>query len=133
MATIEGDLYTYLTTTLTTVAAYVGNDVYYGASPSSIETDFIRYQIISPSNEPYAFSSSNTAQPEIQIDIFSKEAAHCIEIGNLIATALNRFVGSLAAGGINVIFSTAAGPMVQRDPDEQWYHGIVTWNPEYER
>jgi hypothetical protein len=151
MATLEGAIYTYMTTT-PSIAAYVGADVYHGAAPDGIDSTFIRYQIIMPSNEPYSFASSNTAQPEVQIDIFSKSDADCIALGNIIATALNRLTGdfgmlcmsegilmstTLYMGGsslINVIFSTASGPMVMRDPsDEQWWHGIVYWTPEYER
>jgi len=132
MATIEDALTTYLVS-LASVAAYVGTDVFHCAPYQLPDTDYIRYQIINPSNEPYSFVTSDTAQPEIQIDIFSKNDANCLAIGNLIASALNRFTGTLATG-INVIFSTASGPMVMRDAsDEQWWHGIVYWNPEYER
>lgn len=132
MATIEGSIYTYLTAQ-SSITAYVGLDIYHGAAPDLLETDFIRYQVIVPSNEPYAFGTTDVAQPEIQFDVFSKSDANCIAIGNLLATALNRFTGAVGTGGNNVIFARASGPMVMRDQDEQWWHGIVYWSPEYER
>jgi hypothetical protein len=133
MATLEGSIYTYLAAH-SAISAYVGMDIYHGAAPDLIETDFIRYQVIVPSNEPYAFGTTDTAQPEVQFDIFSKSDANCIAIGNLLATALNRFTGAVGTSGNNVIFSRSSGPMVMRDAsDEQWWHGIVYWTPEYER
>jgi hypothetical protein len=135
MATIEDAINTWMLTQ-TAITAYVGTNIFHCAltpAEQGCETDYIRYQMVIPSNEPYAFTDSNTAQPMFQFDIFSKNDASCIAIGNLLATALNRFVGTLASGLV-VIFSTAAGPMVIRDPsDEEWFHGIVEWTPEYER
>lgn len=132
MATIEDSINTYILAQ-SSITAYVGIDIYHCAAPDGIETDFIRYQVISPANDPYAFGNTNTAQPEIQFDIFSKNDASCLAIGNLLATALNRFSGSMGSSQSNVIYSTASGPMIMRDVDEQWYHGIVYWTPEYER
>jgi len=131
MATIEAAINTWMLTQ-TAITAYIGSDVYYGAAPDELDTDHIRYQLVTPSNEPYSFSSTNTAQPEIQFDIFSKNASSCVAIGNLLATALNRFTGALTTD-LNVIFSVASGPRVVRDQDEQWWHGMVYWTPEYER
>jgi len=131
MATIEDAINTWMLTQ-TAITAYIGGDVYFGSVAEGLETDHIRYQMTTPSNEPYAFGTTDTAQPEFQFDIFSKNATSCIAIGNLLATALNRFTGSLATG-LNVIYSVAAGPRVIRDTDEQWWHGIVSWVPEYER
>lgn len=128
---IEEAINTWLLTQ-TQITAYIGADIYFLAAPDLLESDFIRYQIVAPSNEPYSFVSSNTAQPDIQFDIFSKYDTRCVEIGTLLATALNRLTGSF--GGMNIIFSTASGPMVERDlSNEQWWHGIVYWTPEYER
>jgi len=133
MATIEASINTYLAAQ-SSITAYVGTDIYHGAAPDLIETDFIRYQLIMPSNEPYAFGTTDTAQPEIQFDVFSKSDTNCIAIGNLLASALNRFSGAVGTSGNNVISSIASGPMVMRDEtDEQWWHGIVYWTPEYER
>jgi hypothetical protein len=124
----------YLSQSIYDISAYVGTDIYLGALPDGIVSDCIRYQIVSPSNEPYAFGSTNCAQPRIQFDIFSKSAANALAIGNFLATAFNRFQGAVGYAGNNVIFSTASGPMVMRDTsDEQWWHGVVFWNPEYER
>ena len=131
MATLEGSLYTYLTTN-SGIAAFVGTDIYPFAAPDLIETDYIRYQIIAPSNIPQEFGDVTTAQPTVQIDIFSKDASNALDIGNLIVTALHGFDGSLS--GVNVTTSIARGPMVIRDSsDEQWYHGIVEWTVEYTR
>lgn len=131
MAYIEDSINTWLLTQ-TAITAYIGSDIYHAAVADSLETDHIRYQSIVPSNEPYAFGTYDTAQPQIQFDIFSKNDSNCLAIGNLLATALNRFTGTM--GSNNVIFSTASGPVVMRDTsNEQWYHGIVYWNPEYER
>jgi Na+-driven multidrug efflux pump len=129
--TIEDAIYTWMLTQ-TGITAYVGTDIYFGSTAEGLESDHIRYQLVSPSNEPYSFGTTNTAQPDIQFDIFSKNAASCIAIGNLLATALNRFTGALTSE-LNVIFSTASGPQVRRDADEQWWHGMVFWTPEYER
>jgi hypothetical protein len=132
MATLEDALYTFLTTN-SGIAALVGADVYMFAAPDLIETDFIRYQIVVPSNTPQEFGDTTTAQPTVQIDIFSKDASHALDIGNLVLAALHGFDGSLATG-ITVTTSTARGPMVMRDTsDEQWYHGIVEWDVEYTR
>jgi len=135
MATIEDAINTFLLTQ-TAITAYVGADIYHCALPpdrSSLATDYIRYQMVIPSNEPYAFGDTDTAQPMFQFDIFSKNDASCIAIGNLLATALNRYSGALATG-LTVIYSVAAGPMVMRDTsDEDWYHGVIEWTPEYER
>jgi hypothetical protein len=132
MATIEGALYTFLTTN-SGIAAFVGTDIYPFSAPDLIDTDFIRYQVVSPSNIPQAFGDVTTAQPTIQIDIFSKDSSHALDIGNLVVTALHGFDGSLATG-INVTVSTARGPRVTRDSsDEQWFHGIVEWEVEYTR
>lgn len=132
MATLEGALYTYLAAD-SGIAAYVGTDIYAFAAPDMIETDFIRYQIVVPSNTPQAFGDVTTAQPTLQIDIFSKDSSRALAIGNLVVTALHGFDGTLATG-ITVTTSTARGPMVMRDTsDEQWYHGIVEWDVEYTR
>lgn len=133
MATMEDSIYTYLAAN-TSISAYVGTDIYFAARPDGLETDYICYDLIDPSNEPYCFGTTNTAQPEFQFSVFSKNCTNCLAIGNLLATALNRYAGEVGTGGNNVIFSTAAGPMVSRDRiDPQWYMGIVTWTPEYER
>lgn len=131
MATLESELYTKLTTTAA-IAAYVGTDVYFCAAPDLLETDFIRYQIASPSNEPVEFSDTYTAQPTVQIDVFSKDASRVLALGNLIVTALHGFKGTLASS-IIVTTSQADGPMIMRDADEQWYHGIIYWEVEYTR
>ena len=132
MATLEDAINTYILTQ-SAITAYVGTDVFFGAGGELLESDYIRYVMISPSNEPYAFGTTDTAQPTMQFDIFSKDDSRCTEIGTLLATVLNRFQGTLATG-LNVINSAASGPMVIRDPrDEQWWHGIVYWTPEYER
>jgi hypothetical protein len=131
MATIENALYNFITSQ-NSIAAYVGTDVYPFAAPDLLETDFIRYQIITPSNDPVEFSDKVTAQPTIQIDVFSKSAANCLAIGNLLVTALHGFKGTLDTGLV-VTTSFADGPMVMRDADEQWYHGIIYWEVEYTR
>ena len=132
MATLEGALYTYLAAD-SGIAAYVGTDIYLFAAPDLIDTDFIRYQIIAPSNIPQEFGDVTTAQPTVQLDVFSKDASRALSIGNLIVTALHGFDGTLATG-IVVTTSMARGPMVMRDTsDEQWYHGIVEWTVEYTR
>lgn len=129
--TIEDAIYEWLLTQAD-ITAYVGRDIFFGSTAEGLESDHIRYQLVSPSNEPYSFGTTDTAQPDIQFDIFSKSDLNCTEIGTLLATALNRFTGALTAE-LNVIFSTASGPQVMRDQDEQWWHGMVFWAPEYER
>lgn len=133
MATIEDSIYTYLQS-ISTITAYVGQDIYHAARPDNLETDYITYEMIAPSNEPYAFGNTNTAQPWFQFSIFSKNDARCIAIGNLLVDALNRYSGALGSGGNVIIYSVSRGPKVSRDgSDEQWYMGVVEWEPEYER
>ena len=132
MATIEDAINTYLLTQ-STITAYVGNDIYHCAIQENLETDYIRYQMIIASNDPVEFADKTTAQPTFQFDIFSKNDSSALAIGNALVTALHGFSGSLATG-INVVTSMARGPLIMRDgTDEQWYHGIVEWNPEYAR
>ncbi|MGV0982625.1 MAG: hypothetical protein ACOYB0_09710 [Polynucleobacter sp.] len=135
MATIEDAINTWILTQ-SSITAYVGTNIFHCAltpAEQGCQTDYIRYQMVIPSNEPYAFADTNTAQPMFQFDIFSKNDANCIAIGNLLATALNRFSGTLATG-LTVIHSIAAGPMVRRDSsDDEWFMGVVEWTPEYER
>jgi hypothetical protein len=132
MATLESAIYNWAITK-TTLTAYVGLDIYPFAAPDLIETDYIRYQLITISNEPWSFTSHHSAQPMVQFDIFSKDASRALACGNVLADLLNRFQGSLDTG-LTVHFSKASGPMVLRDPsDEQWYHAIVEWEVEYER
>lgn len=135
MATIEDSINTYLLTQ-SSITAYVGSRIYCIDADQDETQDYIRYQMVIPSNEPYSFGDTNTAQPRFQFDVFSKSKANCLAIGNLLVTALNRFIGTLAVGTI-VIFSTANGPMVTRDTSSEewngWYHGVVEWKPEYER
>lgn len=133
MATIEDSINTYVLAQ-SSITAYIGADIYHAARPDGLETDYITYEMTVPSNEPYAFGNTNTAQPWFQFSIFSKSDARCIAIGNLLADALNRFSGSLGTSSNTVIYSISRGPMVTRDrSDEQWYMGIVEWMPEYER
>lgn len=133
MAYIEDSIYTYIQS-ISSITAYVGQDVYHSARPEGIETDYITYEMVAPSNEPYAFGNTDTAQPMFQFSIFSKNDARCIAIGNLLVSALNRFSGSLGYSSNTVINSIARGPQVARDrTDERWYMGIVEWEPEYER
>lgn len=133
MAYIEDSIYTYLQS-IATITAYVGQDVYHAARPEGLDTDYITYEMVTPSNEPYAFGNTNTAQPWFQFSIFSKNDARCIAIGNLLVDACNRFSGSLGTGCNVVINGSARGPRVNRDrSDEAWYMGIVEWEPEYER
>lgn len=132
MATLEDSIYSYLLTQ-PSITAYVGDRIYFVESEQDEVQDYIRYSIVIPSNEPYSFGTYNTARPRVQFDIFSVSKANCLAIGNYLASALNRFQGTLATG-CNVIFSRAAGPMVTRDAsDETWYHGVVDWVVEYER
>lgn len=133
MATLETAIKTWLLTQ-SAITAYVGSDVYHAARPEGLETDYICYEIIYPSNNPYCFGTTNTAQPVVQFDIFSKNDTSCHTIGNALVTALMFFEGTLDTG-LNVISTLdTKGPMVTRDrSDEQWFHGIVEWQPEYER
>lgn len=133
MATIEESINTYILAQ-SSITAYIGNDLYHAARPDGLETDYITYEMTVSSNEPYAFGNTDTAQPWFQFSIFSKNDSRCIAIGNLLASALNRFSGSMGTSSSVVIYSVARGPMVTRDrSDEQWYMGIVEWYPEYER
>jgi hypothetical protein len=133
MATIEDSIYTYLGS-IAAITAYVGQDIFHCARPKGLETDYITYEMVTPSNEPYAFGNTNTAQPWFQFSIFSKNDARCIAIGNLVVDALNRFSGSMGYLSNTVINGIARGPQVSRDrTDERWYMGIVEWEPEYER
>jgi len=133
MATIEESINTWLLAQAT-ITAYVGADIYHASRPQGLETDYICYEMIIPSNEPYAFGDTDTAQPSFQFSIFSKRDDSCIAIGNLLVSALNRYSGSLGTGGNVVINSIARGPMVRRDEsDETWFMGIVEWEPEYDR
>jgi hypothetical protein len=133
MAFIENAIYNYILSQ-PGITSYVGQDIYHCARPDKLETDFITYEMVTPSNEPYAFGNTNTAQPWFQFSIFSKSDARCIAIGNLVVDALNRFSGALGTGGNVVINGPARGPQVNRDrSDETWFMGIVEWEPEYER
>jgi hypothetical protein len=133
MATIEDSINTYVLAQ-SGITAYIGQDIYHATRPDGLDTDYICYEMTVPSNEPYAFDNTNTAQPWFQFSIFSKSDARAIAIGNLLVDALNRFTGSLGTSCNIVIYSTAKGPQVTRDTsDEQWFMGIVEWEPEYER
>ena len=130
MAYVEDALNTFLLTQ-TAITAYVGTDIFHTERPDELQSDFITYQVVTTSNDPLAFSVTDTAQPSIQIDVFSKNNANAIAIGNLLVTALN---GLTSMTGLTLIQSRAQGPEVSRDPDdEQWYHGIVIWDVEYVR
>jgi hypothetical protein len=133
MAFIENALYNYIITQ-SGITAYVGNDVYSADAPvnSGLETDYIRYQVITKENDPLYFGLTKCGEVTIQIDTFSKLQANCIAIGALLVTALNRFSGAIDTG-ITVHFSTISGPIVERDTsNEQWYHGINEWRGDYE-
>lgn len=133
MAYIEDSIKTYILEQ-STITAYIGDNVYHAARPDGLEVDYITYEMITPSNEPYAFANTDTAQPWFQFSIFSKNDSRAIAIGNLLVTALNRYSGALGTGGNTIIFGPARGPQVTRDrSDEQWFMGIVEWEPEYER
>jgi hypothetical protein len=157
MKTIDNSIYHWLLAQAS-ITAFVGRDIYHGAKPDLLGTDYIVYRMESPSNEPYAFGV-DSAQPGFRFDVYSKSAASCLAIGNALATLLNRFVGYMtydtdplypsltlypsesqypfdSTGTIdanNVIFSVASGPVVTRDANEQVWHGVVYWTPEYER
>jgi len=132
MATLEDELGTKLAAT-STITSYVGSDIYFCDRAELLETDNIRYQIISPSNDPVEFGDTYTAQPTVQIDAFSKDASRALAIGNAVVSALHGFRGTLATS-IVVTLSTADGPIVSKDAsDEQWYHAIVYWTVEYTR
>jgi len=133
MAMIESALYNNLLTQAS-ITGYVGSNIYSVDAPvdRNIQTDYIRYQVITRDNDPLYFGLTKCGEVNIQIDTFSKLQANCIAIGMELITILNRFSGTLDTG-ITVHFSTISGPTVAKDTsDEQWYHGINEWKGEYE-
>ncbi|MCK9570440.1 hypothetical protein M0R72_15945 [Candidatus Pacearchaeota archaeon] len=133
MAFIENAIYNYILSQ-PGITSYVGQDIYSADAPtdSNMQTDYIRYQVITKENDPLYFGLTKCGEVMIQIDTFSKLQANCIAIGSLLVTALNRFSGAIDTG-ITVHFSTISGPVVARDTsNEQWYHGINEWQGDYE-
>lgn len=158
MITIDKSIYEWLRSQ-SSITDYVGLDIFHAASPSRLVSDYIVYKMEIPSNEPYSFVSSNTAQPSFRFDVYSKNAYTSLIIGNLLVDLMNRFCGwmdydtdplhpsltlypsetlypsdtSEHTFSNNVIFSVASGPITTRTSDEQWYVSSVFWTPEYER
>lgn len=109
--------------TQTTITSYVGNDIYHAARPQGLQTDYICYGVLVPSNDPIVFGR-DTANHKWRFDIFSMNENTCWILGEALVTLLNRVAGPF--DGMSLYFTTASGPRVIRDTsDEQWYHGMV--------
>ena len=95
MASIEGELRTFVLASAGSVVSYISSAMYLIEAPQEVTLPYIVYTPISDPMEPVSFDHVNTRGPRYQFDIYSDNMGTLIAIENALVSRLRWWQGSV--------------------------------------